>query len=289
MGELMSITKIGVLGAGQMGSGIAQVSLMSGLQVVLNDVSEEVLARSRAGIGKGFDILVRKEKITAQEKERALSSLRTTTDPSGFSSCDFVVEAATEREELKLSLFRNLDGVVPEGRILATNTSSISITKIAAATKRPGQVIGMHFMNPVPLMKLVEVIPGLQTSPETFEATMAFARALGKEPVPANDAPGFIANRILMPMINEAVYALMEGVGKAADIDAIMRMGANHPMGPLALADLIGLDTCLEVMNVLHRGFGDPKYRPCPLLRKHVDAGYLGKKTGRGFYTYEKA
>jgi 3-hydroxybutyryl-CoA dehydrogenase len=279
----MSVSKIGVLGAGQMGSGIAQVSLMSGLQVVLNDVSDAVLARSSAGITKGLDILVRKEKITAQEKEKAFSGLQTTTDFAAFASCDLVVEAATEREDLKLSLFRKLDETVPAGRILATNTSSISITKIAAATKRPAQVIGMHFMNPV------EVIRGLQTSPETFEATMALARALGKEPVPANDFPGFIANRILMPMINEAVYALMEGVGEASDIDAIMKMGANHPMGPLALADLIGLDTCLEVMNVLQEGLGDSKYRPCPLLRKHVDAGYLGKKTGRGFYTYEKA
>ncbi len=285
----MGISKVGVLGAGQMGSGIAQVSLMSGFQVLLSDVSEAVLDRSRAGIGKGLDILVRKEKITAQDKEKALSSLQTTTDPADFASCDFVVEAATEREDLKLSLFRKLDDAVPAGRILATNTSSISITKIASATKRPGEVIGMHFMNPVPLMKLVEVIPGLQTSTGTFEATMTFARALGKEPVPSNDFPGFIANRILMPMINEAVYALMEGVGKAADIDAIMKMGANHPMGPLALADLIGLDTCLEVLNVLQQGLGDPKYRPCPLLRKHVDAGYLGKKTGRGFCTYEKA
>jgi len=285
----MGDSKIGVLGAGQMGSGIAQVSLVIGFRVILSDVSEAVLARSRAGIGKGLDILVRKEKITVQEKEHALSGLRTTTEPGDFASCDLVVEAATEREELKLSLFRKLDEVVPAGRILATNTSSISITRIAAATKRPARVIGMHFMNPVPLMKLVEVIPGLQTSTETIEATMAFARSLGKEPVPANDFPGFLANRILMPMINEAVYALMEGVGEAADIDAIMKMGANHPMGPLALADLIGLDTCLEVMNVLQQGLGDSKYRPCPLLRKHVDAGYLGKKTGRGFYSYEKA
>jgi len=284
----MTISRIGVLGAGQMGSGIAQVSLVNGLQVVLNDVSDAILAKSRAGIGKGLDILVRKEKITSQDKERMLSGLETTTDFGNFSSCDFVVEAATEREELKLTLFRKLDEAVPRERILATNTSSISITKIASVTSRPERVIGMHFMNPVPLMKLVEVIRGLQTSQETFDATMALARTLGKEPVPANDFPGFIANRILMPMINEAVYALMEGVGEAADIDAIMKMGANHPMGPLALADLIGLDTCLEVMNVLQQGLGDSKYRPCPLLRKHVEAGYLGTKTGRGFYTYVK-
>jgi 3-hydroxybutyryl-CoA dehydrogenase len=288
MGEEMAISSIGVLGAGQMGSGIAQVSLMSGFQVVLADLSDALLDRSRAGIGKGLDILVRKEKITEQDKERMAANLRTTTDVAAFSSCDFVVEAATEKEDLKLRLFRQLDEAVPAGRILATNTSSISITKIAAATKRPDKVVGMHFMNPVPLMKLVEVIRGLQTSQETFEATIDLSRKLGKEPVPANDYPGFVANRVLMPMINEAVYALMEGVGKAEDIDAIMRMGANHPMGPLALADLIGLDTCLEVLNVLQQGLGDPKYRPCPLLRKHVEAGYLGKKTGRGFYAYEK-
>jgi len=211
-----------------------------------------------------------------------------TTNLSDFSACEFVVEAATEREELKLSLFRKLDEIVPAEKVLSTNTSSLSITRIASATSRPGRVIGMHFMNPVPLMKLVEIIKGLTTSPGTFDLTMDLARRLGKEPVPANDYPGFIANRILMPMINEAVYALMEGVGKAEDIDAIMRMGANHPMGPLALADLIGLDTCLEVMKVMQEGFGDPKYRPCPLLRKYVEAGFLGKKTGRGFYTYEK-
>ena len=285
----MTVTRIGVLGAGQMGSGIAQVCLMNGFQVVLADVSDAVLAKSRAGIGKGLDILVRKERITAQDRERMMAGLSTTASLAEFAACDFAVEAATEKEDLKLDLFRKLDGVVQAGSVLATNTSSISITKIASATKRPEKVVGMHFMNPVPLMKLVEVIRGFQTSPETFDATMELSRKLGKEPVPANDFPGFVANRILMPMINEAVYALMEGVGRAEDIDAIMRMGANHPMGPLALADLIGLDTCLEVLNVLQQGLGDPKYRPCPLLRKHVDAGYLGKKTGRGFYAYDKA
>src|SRR3990170_3456688 len=284
----MEMMNIGVVGGGQMGSGIAQVSLMSGFQVLLNDVSDEILRKSRAAIEKGLDTLVRKEKITAGDKERMAGHLRMTTNLSDFSVCDFVVEAATEREELKLSLFRKLDEIVPAEKVLSTNTSSLSITRIASATSRPGRVIGMHFMNPVPLMKLVEIIKGLTTSPGTFDLTMDLARRLGKEPVPANDYPGFIANRVLMPMINEAVYALMEGVGKAEDIDAIMRMGANHPMGPLALADLIGLDTCLEVIKVMQEGFGDPKYRPCPLLRKYVEAGFLGKKTGRGFYTYEK-
>lgn len=284
----MGIATIGVVGGGQMGGGIAQVVLAGGFKVLLNDVSEAVLARSRAGIEKGLDILVRKEKITAADRDRMAANLTTTADLAAFAACDFVVEAATEKEEIKLSLFRALDTVVPAGRILATNTSSLSITKIAAATGRPDRVVGMHFMNPAPLMKLVEVIRGLQTSPETFDATLDLARRLGKEPVPANDFPGFVANRILMPMINEAAYALMEGVGKADDIDAIMRLGANHPMGPLALADLIGLDTCLEILNVLQQGLGDPKYRPCPLIRKHVEAGYLGRKTGRGFYSYGK-
>jgi 3-hydroxybutyryl-CoA dehydrogenase len=287
-GDDMEIRTIGVVGGGQMGSGIAQVSLMYGFQVLLNDLSDEILKKSRARIEKGLDILVRKEKITAGEKSGMAGSLMTTTKLSDFSACDFVVEAATEREELKHSLFRKLDEIVPAGKILATNTSSLSITGIASTTKRPDKVVGMHFMNPVPLMKLIEIIRGLQTSTETFDAVMDMARRLGKEPVPANDFPGFVANRILIPMINEAVYALMEGVGKAEDIDAIMRMGANHPMGPLALADLIGLDTCLEILKVLQEELGDPKYRPCPLLRKTVEAGYLGKKTGRGFYTYEK-
>jgi 3-hydroxybutyryl-CoA dehydrogenase len=285
----MEIRTVGVVGAGQMGGGIAQVSLMSGFKVLLNDLTDALVARGRAGIEKGLEILVRKEKITAADREKMLGNLAGTTNLSDFAACDFAIEAATERLDLKHSLFRKLDEVVPAGKILATNTSSISITGIAAVTRRPERVIGMHFMNPVPLMKLVEVIRGLQTSGETFEATMDLSRRLGKEPVPANDYPGFVANRILMPMINEAVYALMEGVGKPEDIDAIMRMGANHPMGPLALADLIGLDTCLEVLKVLQEGLGDPKYRPCPLLKKHVEAGYLGKKSGRGFYEYPKA
>ncbi len=285
----MEIRTIGVVGGGQMGSGIAQVSLVSGLKVVLNDLSDEILGKSRDVIGKGLDILVRKEKINAVDRTRMAENLRTTRNLSDCSSCDFVVEAATEREELKLSLFRELDAIVPGGNILATNTSSLSITRIASVTSRPDKVIGMHFMNPVPVMKLIEVVRGLRTSTETFDRTMELARILGKEPVPANDFPGFVANRILMPMINEAVYALMEGVGKAEDIDAIMRMGANHPMGPLALADLIGLDTCLEILKVLQEELGDPKYRPCPLLRKTVEAGHLGKKTGRGFYVYDRA
>ncbi len=285
----MEIRTIGVVGGGQMGSGIAQVSLMSGFNVVLNDVSDEILGKSRAVIGKGLDILVRKEKITAGDRTRMAENLRTTRNLSDFSSCDFVVEAATEREDLKLSLFRELDASIPAGNILATNTSSLSITRIASVTARPDKVIGMHFMNPVPMMKLIEVVRGVRTSTETFDRTMELARTLGKEPVPANDFPGFVANRILLPMINEAVYALMEGVGKAEDIDAIMRMGANHPMGPLALADLIGLDTCLEILKVVQEDLGDPKYRPCPLLRKTVEAGHLGKKTGRGFYVYDRA
>jgi 3-hydroxybutyryl-CoA dehydrogenase len=285
----MEIRTIGVIGGGQMGSGIAQVSLIGGLHVLLNDLSDEILGKSRAGIEKGLDILVRKEKINAADKKRMAGNLVTTTSLSDFSACDFVVEAATEREGLKHSLFRELDEIVPADKILATNTSSLSITRIGSVTRRPDKVVGMHFMNPVPLMKLVEIIRGLQTSQETFDTTMALAERLGKEPVQANDYPGFIANRILMPMINEAIFALMEGVGNPEDIDAIMRMGANHPMGPLALADLIGLDTCLEILKVLQEGLGDPKYRPCPLLRKYVEAGYLGKKTGRGFHTYDKA
>ena len=285
----MDIRTIGVVGAGQMGGGIAQVSLMGGFKVLINDVSEALVSRGRANIEKGLEILVRKEKISAADREKMLGNLVGTVNLSDFAACDFAIEAATERLDLKHELFRKLDDIVPAGKILATNTSSISITGIASTTRRPEKVIGMHFMNPVPLMKLVEIIRGLQTSGETFEATMDLSRRLGKEPVPAGDYPGFVANRILMPMINEAVYALMEGVGKPEDIDAIMRMGANHPMGPLALADLIGLDTCLEVLKVLQEGLGDPKYHPCPLLRKYVEAGYLGKKTGRGFYAYTKA
>lgn len=278
---------IGVIGGGQMGTGIAQVSLTAGYEVILQDISDEILKRSEKKISAGLSKLVEKEKISSDDREKYVGSFTLTTDIEDFTRVDFAIEAATEREDIKFAIFSKLDSIVPGNRILATNTSSISITKIAANTGRPDKVIGMHFMNPVPLMRLVEVIRGIETSDETFEVVMNLAEKMGKVPVPANDYPGFIVNRILMPMINEAIFALFEGVGKAEDIDEIMKLGANHPMGPLALADLIGLDTCLSIMEVLQDEFGDSKYRPCPLLRKFVEAGRLGRKTGRGFYQYD--
>ena len=282
----MDIKTLGVVGAGQMGSGIAQVAAASGFSVLMSDIKDEFVERGFSAIEKSLDRIVKKGKLSEKDKKAILGRIEGTTTISDMGKAHFVVEAATEDETLKLNIFRELDETCPEGIILSSNTSSISITKIAGATKRPEKVIGMHFMNPVPMMQLVEVIRGLATSDETFQATNDLAVELGKTPVTANDFPGFIANRILMPMINEAVYALFEGVGKAEDIDQVMKLGMNHPMGPLALADLIGLDTCLAIMKVLHEGFGDAKYRPCPLLRKYVDAGWLGRKNGRGFYPY---
>jgi 3-hydroxybutyryl-CoA dehydrogenase len=280
------IEKIGVVGAGQMGTGIAQVAAMSGFAVIMNDVSETFLNRGMQGIEKSLSSLLKKGRITEEEKNAALGRIETSVELNTFQSADYVVEAVIEDEGLKLDVFRQLDEICESGVILASNTSSIPITRIAAATKRASEVIGMHFMNPVPLMKLVEVIRGLSTSDETFETTNELAIKLKKTPVAANDSPGFISNRILLPMINEAIFALYEGVGTAEAIDSVMKLGMNHPMGPLELADLIGLDTCLSILEVLYQGFGDPKYRPCPLLRRYVDAGYLGRKTGRGFYAY---
>jgi len=282
----MAINVLGVVGAGQMGSGIAQVASACGLSVVMNDINDEFVERGYKTIEKSLGRLVKKEKITQEELQSILGRIEASTSLEDMIRADYVVEAATENEALKLKIFEDLDGFCKPGAILSSNTSSISITKIAAATKRPGKVIGMHFMNPVPMMKLVEIINGLATDDETTRATRDLAVKMGKTPVPANDFPGFVANRILMPMINEAVYALYEGVGEAGDIDEIMKLGMNHPMGPLALADLIGLDTCLAILEVLHKGLGDSKYRACPLLRKYVDAGWLGRKTGRGFYMY---
>jgi 3-hydroxybutyryl-CoA dehydrogenase len=283
----MSIQRMAVVGSGIMGNGIAHVAAQGGKSVQLIDVSPELLEKAMATIGKNLDRQVKKEKIDEAGKEAVLANIETGTDlAAGVADVDLVVEAVPERIELKESIFRTLDEATPAAAILASNTSSISITEIAAFTTRPEKVIGMHFMNPVPMMKLVEVIRGLATDDETMAATVALAEELGKTPVGVNDFPGFVANRVLLPMINEAVTALMEGVAEAEAIDTVMKLGMNHPMGPLALADLIGLDTCLSILEVLHGELGDDRYRPCPLLRKYVAAGWLGRKSGRGFYEY---
>jgi len=282
----MAIKKVMVIGAGQMGSGIAQVCAQSGYDVLLNDVNEEALHKGIQNIEKHLTRSVDKERISEQEKGDTLARLKSTTDIQDVKDCDMSIEAIVENMDVKTSVFRQLDEHAPEHAILATNTSSLPITEIAASTNRAEQVIGMHFMNPVPVMKLVEVIRGLQTSDETYAAVSDIANNLSKTSVEVNDYPGFAANRILMPMINEAIFALHEGVASVEDIDTVMKLGMNHPMGPLTLADFIGLDTCLYIMEVLHDGFGDSKYRPCPLLRKYVNAGWYGKKSGRGFYQY---
>ena len=283
----MEIKTVGVVGAGQMGNGIAQVAAMSGLNVIMSDIKNEFVVRGLGIINKILQRSVDKAKMTSEEMDEVLGRITTTVDLKDMADADFVVEAAIEHEPIKFQIFKDLDKTCASHVILATNTSSIPIGRIAARTKRPDKVVGMHFMNPVPVMKLVEVIRGLATSDETFKTTWDLAEKFGKTPVEANDYPGFIANRVLMPMINEAVYCLYHGVGTREDIDTVMKLGMNHPMGPLALADLIGLDTCLAIMDTLSDGFKDSKYRPCPLLRKYVEGGWLGKKTGRGFYEYE--
>jgi 3-hydroxybutyryl-CoA dehydrogenase len=283
----MEFKKVGVIGAGTMGNGIAHVFATGGYDVMLMDVEESFLDRAISMITKNLDRMIKKEKITEADKEATLSKITKTVKIADMAGCDIVVEAATEDFALKQKIFTDLNKICKEGVILATNTSSISITEIAAIVKCPDKVIGMHFMNPVPMMKLVEVVRGVATSDDTYNAVMDLATKLGKTPVGVNDYPGFVANRLLMPMINEACYVLMEGVATKESIDTVMKLGMAHPMGPLTLADLIGLDVCLAIMEVLYEGFADSKYRPCPLLKNMVKAGYLGRKTKRGFYEYE--
>jgi 3-hydroxybutyryl-CoA dehydrogenase len=284
----MAVRTIGVIGAGQMGAGIAQVAAQAGLDVILNDVSNELVDRGISGISRNLDRMIERGRFKPDERDKVLRRIESSAKVEDLTRADFVVEAVVENEEVKIGLLQKLDRVCPPEVILASNTSSISITRMGARTNRADRVIGMHFMNPVPAMKLVEIIRGLATSEDTFLTTRALAEQLGKNTMTAQDFPGFIVNRVLLPMINEAIYTLYEGVGGVTDIDTAMKLGTNQPMGPLELADLIGLDTCLAIMEVMQRVLGDDKYRPCPLLKKYVDAGYLGRKSGRGFYKYDE-